>query len=163
MRANWKLLVENSYDGYHAMTTHQRYLEMLKDSGKDLSRRSPGAKGGPAARAMDLGNGHAVIGGADGSGGTNTGLGRGLSSDDDPGQAGRSTQRLVELYGEDWANRMFASRNLVIFPNLLIVDLIMGITSAPSTRERPTTWRSRRGACSRATTTELRDMRMRTS
>jgi phenylpropionate dioxygenase-like ring-hydroxylating dioxygenase large terminal subunit len=34
MRANWKLLVENSIDGYHALTTHQRYLEMLKASGK---------------------------------------------------------------------------------------------------------------------------------
>ncbi len=34
MRANWKLLVENSIDGYHALTPHQRYLEMLKASGK---------------------------------------------------------------------------------------------------------------------------------
>ncbi len=36
-RSNWKLLSENSADGYHALTTHHRYLAMLKDSGKDLS------------------------------------------------------------------------------------------------------------------------------
>ena len=26
MRANWKLLTENSIDGYHALTTHATYL-----------------------------------------------------------------------------------------------------------------------------------------
>ena len=26
IEANWKLLAENSYDGYHALTTHHRYL-----------------------------------------------------------------------------------------------------------------------------------------
>ncbi len=28
-RANWKLLVENSYDGYHGLPTHQRYFSFL--------------------------------------------------------------------------------------------------------------------------------------
>src|SRR4029450_11038924 len=35
MRANWKLLVENSMDGYHARTTHQRYFEFLIETGVD--------------------------------------------------------------------------------------------------------------------------------
>ena len=30
MRANWKLLTENSIDGYHALTTHATYLDYLK-------------------------------------------------------------------------------------------------------------------------------------
>ena len=30
-RANWKLLVENSYDGYHGLPTHQRYFSFLND------------------------------------------------------------------------------------------------------------------------------------
>jgi p-cumate 2,3-dioxygenase alpha subunit len=125
-KANWKLLSENSYDGYHALTTHHRYLAMLKDSGKDLATVM-GRSGGPAL-AWDLGHGHAVIGGTDGSGGRNTGLGRDLPSDAALKKQTARRDHFAELYGEDWANRMFASRNLVIFPNLAMVDLIMGIT-----------------------------------
>jgi benzoate/toluate 1,2-dioxygenase alpha subunit len=125
-RANWKLLSENSYDGYHALTTHHRYLAMLKASGKDLQSvfRS---SGGTPALGWDLGNGHAVIGGSDGSGGNNTGLGRDLSGPALVKQIARR-DRFAELYGADWADRMFSGRNVVIFPNLALVDLIMGIT-----------------------------------
>ena len=45
MRANWKLLVENSMDGYHARTTHQRYFEFLIETGVDPSRMR-GRRGG---------------------------------------------------------------------------------------------------------------------
>ena len=123
--ANWKLLSENSADGYHALTTHHRYLAMLKDSGKDLSMVF--AAGTAANLGYDLGNGHAVIGGADGTGGRNAGLGRDLSGEILDRQVARRN-RFVELYGADWTNRMFSGRNLVIFPNLAVVDLIMGIT-----------------------------------
>lgn len=127
VKANWKLLAENSYDGYHALTTHHRYLAMLKESGKDLGRVFARSGGRPSL-AWNLGNGHAVIGGTDGSGGQNTGLGRDL-----PTEAARLAQtarrnHFAEKYGDDWADRMFASRNLVVFPNLAIIDLIMGIT-----------------------------------
>ncbi len=44
-KANWKLLAENSYDGYHAMTTHHRYIVMLKESGKDMQRAFGGGAG----------------------------------------------------------------------------------------------------------------------
>jgi len=55
MRANWKLLVENSIDGYHAPITHQRYFEFLVDMGVDSGRmRRTGA-------GRSLGNGHALI------------------------------------------------------------------------------------------------------
>ena len=126
-RANWKLLAENSYDGYHAMTTHHRYLAMLKESGKDMGLVF-GGNGGKAALGWDLGNGHAMVGGADGTGGRNTGLGRDLPSDAALAAQIARRNRFAERYGEDWANRMFASRNLVVFPNLAIIDLIMGIT-----------------------------------
>jgi p-cumate 2,3-dioxygenase subunit alpha len=123
--ANWKLLSENSADGYHAMTTHHRYLSMLKESGKDLSTVF---KAGTSPNlGYDLGNGHAVIGGADATGGMNTGLGRDISGEALSKQMSRR-DRFAELYGADWANRMFSGRNLVIFPNLAVVDLIMGIT-----------------------------------
>src|SRR4029078_9259741 len=99
------------------MTTHHRYLAMLKASGKDLQRvfRS----GGSPALGWDLGNGHAVVGGSDGSGGRgravvggsdgsgggSSGLGRDLSEAALVKQVGRRN-RFAELYGEDWANRM---------------------------------------------------------
>ncbi len=123
--ANWKLLSENSADGYHAMTTHHRYLAMLKESGKDLSKVF--AAGPAPFMGYDLGNGHAVIGGADGTGGQNSGLGRDLSGEAAIKQLARRN-RFAELHGPDWANRMFSGRNLVIFPNLAVIDLIMGIT-----------------------------------
>ena len=126
-KANWKLLSENSYDGYHALTTHHRYLAMLKESGKDLQYLFRSSGGGPAL-GWDLGNGHAVIGGSDGSGGRNTGLGRDLPSDAVLQKQIARRNHFAELYGEAWTDRMFSSRNIVIFPNLAIVDLIMGIT-----------------------------------
>src|SRR6059036_479677 len=42
MRANWKLLVENSMDGYHARTTHQRYFDFLIETGADASQMRGG-------------------------------------------------------------------------------------------------------------------------
>ena len=54
-RANWKLLVENSYDGYHAMTTHASYLDYLRSTVGSLSRTPIDGI------ARDLGNGHAVV------------------------------------------------------------------------------------------------------
>jgi p-cumate 2,3-dioxygenase subunit alpha len=123
--ANWKLLSENSMDGYHALTTHHRYLAMLKESGKQMGMVF--APGPASNAAFDLGNGHAVIGGADGTGGRNAGLGRDLHGAALAKQVERRNN-FADLYGEDWANRMFSGRNLVIFPNLAVVDLIMGIT-----------------------------------
>jgi len=126
-KANWKLLSENSYDGYHAMTTHHRYLAMLKESGKDLSMVFGKGGGGPSL-AWDLGNGHAVIGGTDGTGGQNTGLGRDLSTAEQLDAQVSRRDHFAAKFGEAWANRMFSGRNLVLFPNFAIVDLIMGIT-----------------------------------
>src|SRR6266853_6047767 len=42
-KANWKLLVENSYDGYHGLPTHQRYFTFLSDIGIDMKANSLGA------------------------------------------------------------------------------------------------------------------------
>ena len=69
MRANWKLLVENSFDGYHAMPTHQRYMEMVQASGVDLSNRfAPAPDGSPRSWARELGGGHGMVGGTAGLG-----------------------------------------------------------------------------------------------
>lgn len=126
MRANWKLLVENSIDGYHALTTHQRYLEMVKASGADLMSRFK--SGGVGGGGLDLGNGHAVVGGPDSSEGLSLGLGREFPTDAARQKHLARRADLIERFGEPWANRLLGSRNLLIFPNLLVIDLVMGCT-----------------------------------
>ncbi|OXR41255.1 2-halobenzoate 1,2-dioxygenase large subunit [Nocardia cerradoensis] len=118
VKANWKLLVENSIDGYHAVSTHQRYFEMVLAARGELD---PNALG--ESRGVDLGNGHAVMAGRP----TTEGLfGRPLS---DAGAAERAARfdRLRELYGDGWVDRMRGNRNMVIFPNLVVIDLVMGV------------------------------------
>ena len=117
-QANWKLLVENSYDGYHAVTTHQRYFEMVLAA---RGKIDPGAIG--HSRGINLGNGHAVAAGEPTTGEL---FGRPLS---EAGMAERAARfdRFREKYGAAWVDRMTGSRNLVIFPNLVVIDLVMGV------------------------------------
>jgi benzoate/toluate 1,2-dioxygenase alpha subunit len=116
MRANWKMLVENSTDGYHLMSTHQRYLEMAKASGADFTAM-------PSTRGADLGNGHIV---AESRGGC-YGVGRPPPNDDVRAKWDARRAELEQRYGAEWVGRMYGTRNLVIFPNLVIIDLIGGI------------------------------------
>jgi p-cumate 2,3-dioxygenase subunit alpha len=75
------------------------------------------------SRGIDLGNGHAVIAGAPATEGL---FGRPLSEE---GAAEREARfaRLRARHGAGWVDRMMGNRNLVIFPNLVIVDLVMGV------------------------------------
>jgi p-cumate 2,3-dioxygenase subunit alpha len=118
VRANWKLLIENSIDGYHAVSTHQRYFEMvLAARGKlDVGAVSQ-------SRGIDLGNGHAVAAGGPGGGNI---FGRPLSEE---AQAEKNERfgRFRAKYGDAWVDRLSGARNLVIFPNLIVIDLVMGV------------------------------------
>jgi p-cumate 2,3-dioxygenase alpha subunit len=118
IKANWKLLVENSMDGYHAVSTHQRYFEMVMAARGKLD---PSALAD--SRGIDLGNGHAVIAGAPATEGL---FGRPLS---EAGAAERAERfdGFRAKYGDGWVDRMQGNRNLVIFPNLVIIDLVMGV------------------------------------
>jgi p-cumate 2,3-dioxygenase alpha subunit len=51
------LLVENSYDGYHGLPTHQRYFGFLSDAGVQIRAGNIASR----QKAIDLGNGHAVL------------------------------------------------------------------------------------------------------
>ena len=122
MRANWKLLVENSLDGYHAPVTHQRYFDFLLESGVDTRglRRTGSGK--------SLGNGHAVIESSPPPGG------RPIASwapwfGEAKKAALEAVQRQFEArFGVERAYKITqTSRNLLIFPNLIIND-IMAIT-----------------------------------
>jgi p-cumate 2,3-dioxygenase alpha subunit len=121
IRANWKLLVENSIDGYHAATTHASYLDYLKGTAGALA--SVPLKG----FGKDLGGGHAVIEYAAPWGRP---IAQWIPAWGEEGKADldRIHAGLVERFGEERAKRIgLTNRNLLIFPNLIIND-IMAIT-----------------------------------
>lgn len=123
IRANWKLLVENSFDDYHLLTTHKTWLDYMKDAGVNVE--PPAGQGlllPSRGVGKGLGNGHAVI--------------------DNINFRGRPVARWISIYGEDAKPEIEAiraelverlgearaarvadtNRNLVIFPNLVIND-----------------------------------------
>jgi p-cumate 2,3-dioxygenase subunit alpha len=118
VKANWKLLVENSVDGYHALSTHQRYFEMSVAARGKLDTSAM-----RVTRALELGNGHGVIVAGAGS---DRLFGRALS---DSAQAEREARlgRISARLGEGWVRRLAGTRNLIIFPNLVVIDLVMGV------------------------------------
>ena len=124
-RANWKLLVENSYDGYHGLPTHQRYFSFLSDIGVDLKGRDVSVP--PIQKVVDLGNGHAVIE-------YQSAWGRPIAHWVAPFGENRKAhfeeirRRFDARFGPERSRRICeTSRNLGIFPNLVIND-IMAIT-----------------------------------
>ncbi len=121
IRANWKLLAENSIDGYHAATTHATYLDYLMNTNGGL------VKVAIAGRAHDLGNGHAVLE-------YTAPWGRPVAQWV-PMFGEAAKQEVADIHaeltarlGEDKARRVAGSnRNLLIFPNLVIND-VMAVT-----------------------------------
>lgn len=120
MAANWKLFVENSLDGYHLIPLHRTYFDYLKSTEDSyLDPRKP-------TEARDLGNGHAVI--------TVEGpwarpVARWTPSMGEENRAYIEAQRaqLETRFDPERARRIAETdRNLLIFPNLIIND-IMGI------------------------------------
>jgi p-cumate 2,3-dioxygenase alpha subunit len=118
--ANWKLLVENSIDGYHAESTHDTYFKYLVSIGTDL-------RGGVSGRAVDLGNGHAVIEYSS-PWGRPVAKWEPLFGEDARTEIDRLREDLVTRHGEERAHTMAeVNRNLLIYPNLIIND-IMAVT-----------------------------------
>lgn len=121
IRANWKLLTENSIDGYHAINTHATYVDYLKNSQGSMSPVPFEGTG------YDLGNGHAVIE-------YRAPWGRPVAQwipmwgEEGRVELDKVHTRLVERFGQARADRIaFSNRNMFIFPNLVIND-IMAIT-----------------------------------
>ena len=117
IKANWKLMVENSIDGYHAPTVHATYIDFVKDSGGATTNSLEAGTG------TDLGNGHSVIE-------SPAAWARpiaywepiyGAVARDD---VAAIKADLVERHGQERADRMAGTfRNLLIFPNLIINDV----------------------------------------
>jgi len=121
IKANWKLLVENSVDDYHLVTTHSTWLNYMRNSGVNVTP----AKGHMLPTkgfGKDLGNGHLTT--------------------DNPNYRGRPVAKWISVYGEEAKADIDAirkelverlgearaarvadtNRNLCIFPNLVIND-----------------------------------------
>ncbi|MCY3794663.1 MAG: aromatic ring-hydroxylating dioxygenase subunit alpha [Gammaproteobacteria bacterium] len=122
IKANWKLLVDNSLDSYHLATAHRSYVDYIASLGTDHSGQTLAAR--PPGLARALGKGHAV--------GENVPLnGRPIAhwhplfGEQAKAPIAKVRQRLVERLGEERARRIAdTSRNLLIYPNLLILDFV---------------------------------------
>src|ERR1041384_6781776 len=80
IRANWKLLVENSFDDYHLLSTHSTWLDYLKNSGVEMKRPGKGEMLPSHGAGKDLGNGHGTT--------------------DNINFRGRPVARWIPIYGE---------------------------------------------------------------
>lgn len=121
IKANWKLLVENSVDDYHIISTHTTWIQYMINSGVNM-KRPKGLLLPSAGKGVDLGNGHLTT--------------------DNPNYRGRPVAKWISVYGEEAKEDIDAiraelverlgeeraervantNRNLVIFPNLVIND-----------------------------------------
>ena len=129
IRANYKLLVENSYDGYHLTSVHASYLDFLRDrvagNPAGLAQLDETVRGfQTSGRARGLGMGHAIL--------------------DSLVPTGRPIAQWVPPFGPEvrpeieakraWLENKFGKeradymadyqKNAVIFPNLVINDIL---------------------------------------
>jgi p-cumate 2,3-dioxygenase alpha subunit len=114
IRANWKLLVENSVDGYHVPTTHQSYIQYLKDQGVSMAD--------PKGRSwgIDIGHGHGAFSGRERSAGQYGGV-IDHFTDDVKVRLDKVKAQQIHRYGkerEDWAPGRV---NFLVYPNMAFV------------------------------------------
>jgi p-cumate 2,3-dioxygenase alpha subunit len=127
IQANWKLLVENSVDGYHAAPVHETYMKYLSRIEQRAARETGTDDTAPKAivgKASDLGNGHAMVE-------YQAPWGRPIAKWSPlfgmPAKAEIAAirERLRAKHGDARAGRMIDfNRNLLIFPNLIVNDIM---------------------------------------
>jgi phenylpropionate dioxygenase-like ring-hydroxylating dioxygenase large terminal subunit len=136
--ANWKLFVENGLDGYHLLPVHTTYFEYLE--------KAEGSRPNLCSldEAFDLGNGHAAIK-------FRAQWARPVARWT-PGLGEQNRERveavyaeLVRRYGPERADLIGrVDRNVLIFPNLIILDLmgvvVRKITPTSAGHTRITQW-----------------------
>jgi len=120
--ANWKLLCENTIDGYHADNLHATYF----DFARNVASAAMGGAAVPRLRlegvSRDLGNGHAVVE-FSAPWGRPCGKWSPLWGEDTKDPVKANYAALVSRVGEERAHRIANfNRNVVIFPNLMLVD-----------------------------------------
>lgn len=122
IKANWKLLAENSYDGYHALPVHKTYFDVQRSRGDGMVSdvRAEWRESG----AYDLGNGHTITVKRAPWGRPVARWTPSMGLESRPiveAAAARLAERHGEVYGEQIANLDF---NMVIFPNLVINNIM---------------------------------------
>ncbi|MBV1876966.1 MAG: aromatic ring-hydroxylating dioxygenase subunit alpha [Pseudomonadales bacterium] len=120
--ANWKLLVENSIDGYHGVPTHTTYFDYIIAAGGQL-----GDTGTKVNKPRDLGNGHAAI-----EYGSPWGrpIAKPIAAWGEQGEKDCAAlrEKLTARFGKERADRIaYNNFNLLIFPNL-VINNVMAIT-----------------------------------
>jgi p-cumate 2,3-dioxygenase alpha subunit len=114
MNTNWKLLMENSADAYHGPFTHRRFFQdYLKDMGADLGdwKSLLEDRGDNHVRTFEYG--HALI---------DTPAGPLPMAADAPQMLDELRAELTEKYSAERATELLdRSRNLLIFPNLVLI------------------------------------------
>ena len=122
IRSNWKLLMENAVDDFHVMTTHHRFLQYLQDS----NQLDPESPRGLVGVARDLGNGHAVVE-------RKAPWARPIAKwspifgDERRAEFEHRQSEFEQRLGKERGYRLTQlNRNLIIFPNLMVND-IMGV------------------------------------
>jgi p-cumate 2,3-dioxygenase subunit alpha len=116
MKANWKLLIENSADLYHGPFTHQRFFQdYVSTLGADPATWQKTLRAGAEDnRVLAFANGHAVI---------DTPAGPLPMFADRPEILDELREKLTQKHGAERVARMMdRSRNLLIFPNLVMIS-----------------------------------------
>jgi p-cumate 2,3-dioxygenase alpha subunit len=122
IRANWKLLVENSFDDYHLLTTHATWLDYLKTSGVEIKRPEKGHLLPSHGLGKDLGHGHGTTDNVNFRG-RPVAAWIPIYGEAAKPELERIRAELVQRLGEARAKRVAdTNRNLLIFPNLVLLD-----------------------------------------
>jgi len=120
--ANWKLLCENTVDGYHADNLHATYFDFARNvaSAAAGGAKIPRLRLEGVSRALD--NGHAVVE-FSAPWGRPCGKWSPAWGAQTKSQIEENYGQLVARLGEERAHRTaHFNRNVVIFPNLMLVD-----------------------------------------
>lgn len=123
LQANWKLLVENSIDGYHAKSVHHTYFEMMMELGQTPPMLGDSTVGAipPAGVGTEFGYGHTTL--------LYPANGLPLATESVKGSLAEFRRQVAELKGEEYATAVWGlSRNTIFFPNLIGIDLGFGYT-----------------------------------
>jgi p-cumate 2,3-dioxygenase subunit alpha len=119
IRANWKLYVENSIDGYHTLPLHTTYFNYLANLGLDRSQQITGED----AKSWNLGNGHAALE-SPAPYGRPVALWHPMFGEAAKPEIEAIRARLVARHGEARARRIAETQRLLhIHPNLFVHDI----------------------------------------
>lgn len=138
VRANWKLLVENTCDSYHLRSLHATYFAYVRGQGGGPSRQRP------PGRTVDLGGGHHAVEAPEQ---THRPVARWapIFGEDARHDMAEVRARLVGRFGEERAYRIADTlKNVVVFPSLMVVDAVSTVLRVVEPlspgESRVTTW-----------------------